>query len=106
MQGTPEGVEDNGSLTRVAAFPIGIDPERFLRALERVDVQSHIAELLNRYAGRKVSCSKFIDTICACSCQDRHSMYAVGSQAKLCCRHVEEVLSPLMLLWQIATDIH
>lgn len=55
MQGTPEGVEDNGSLTRVAAFPIGIDPERFLRALERVDVRSHIAELLNRYAGRKVN---------------------------------------------------
>ena len=56
MQGTPEGVEDNGSLTRVAAFPIGIDPERFQRALERVDVRSHIAELLNRYAGRKVGC--------------------------------------------------
>ncbi len=55
MQGTPEGVEDNGSLTRVAAFPIGIDPERFQRALERVDVRSHIAELLNRYAGRKVA---------------------------------------------------
>ena len=54
LQGTPEGVEDNGSLTRVAAFPIGIDPERFQRALERVDVRSHIAELLNRYAGRKV----------------------------------------------------
>lgn len=54
MQGTPEGVEDNGSLTRVAAFPIGIDPERFQRALERVDVRSNIAELLNRYAGRKV----------------------------------------------------
>lgn len=53
-QGTPEGVEDNGSLTRVAAFPIGIDPERFQRALERVDVRSNIAELLNRYAGRKV----------------------------------------------------
>ena len=54
VQGTPEGVEDNGSLTRVAAFPIGIDPERFQRALERMDVQSNIAELLNRYAGRKV----------------------------------------------------
>ena len=60
VQGTPEGVEDNGSLTRVAAFPIGIDPERFQRALERMDVQSNIAELLNRYAGRKVS--KFCTT--------------------------------------------
>lgn len=52
-QGTPEGVEDNGSLTRVAAFPIGIDPERFARALDRADVKVHIAQLLNRYAGRK-----------------------------------------------------
>lgn len=54
VQGTPEGVEDNGSLTRVAAFPIGIDPERFARALDRSDVKAHIAQLLNRYAGRKV----------------------------------------------------
>ncbi len=53
VQGTPEGVEDNGSLTRVAAFPIGIDPERFARALDRTDVKAHIAQLLNRYAGRK-----------------------------------------------------
>ncbi|KAK9822383.1 hypothetical protein WJX81_006174 [Elliptochloris bilobata] len=54
LEGTPEGVEDNGSLTRVAAFPIGIDPERFARALDRSDVKAHIAQLLNRYAGRKV----------------------------------------------------
>ena len=54
VQGTPEGVEDNGSLTRVAAFPIGIDPERFARALEKPNVKAHIAQLLNRYAGRKV----------------------------------------------------
>ena len=54
LQGTPEGVEDNGSLTRVAAFPIGIDPERFAQALEKPNVKAHIAQLLNRYAGRKV----------------------------------------------------
>jgi len=54
LEGTPEGVEDAGSLTRVAAFPIGIDPERFSAALERPDVRSNIAQLLNRYAGRKV----------------------------------------------------
>ena len=47
-------MEDNGSLTRVAAFPIGIDPERFARSLERPDVRSNIAKLLTRYAGRKV----------------------------------------------------
>jgi trehalose 6-phosphate synthase/phosphatase len=54
-QGTPEGVEDNGSLTRVAAFPIGIDPERFAAALEDDAVRGSIAQLLNKYAGRKVS---------------------------------------------------
>ncbi len=41
-------------LTRVGTFPIGIDPERFTRALESEEVQSHTAKLLNRYAGRKV----------------------------------------------------
>ena len=51
-------MEDNGSLTRVAAFPIGIDPERFAQALEKPAVKAHIAQLLNRYAGRKVrTCS-------------------------------------------------
>ncbi|KIZ00019.1 alpha,alpha-trehalose-phosphate synthase (UDP-forming), partial [Monoraphidium neglectum] len=54
LEGTPEGVEDNGSITRVAAFPIGIDPERFTAALEAEEVQGNIAKLLNRYAGRKV----------------------------------------------------
>jgi trehalose 6-phosphate synthase/phosphatase len=54
LEGTPEGVEDAGSLTRVAAFPIGIDPERFAAALERPDVRANTAQLLNRYAGRKV----------------------------------------------------
>lgn len=53
MQGTPEGVEDNGLLTRVAAFPIGIDPGRFKDALEMADVKAHIAQLRQRYAGRK-----------------------------------------------------
>lgn len=47
-------MEDNGSLTRVAAFPIGIDPERFAAALEEDSVRASIAQLLNKYAGRKV----------------------------------------------------
>lgn len=44
----PAGVEDNGSLTRVAAFPIGIDPDRFTEALETPEVKANIAQLLNR----------------------------------------------------------
>ncbi|XP_043701763.1 alpha,alpha-trehalose-phosphate synthase [UDP-forming] 1-like [Telopea speciosissima] len=54
LEGTPEGVEDQGRLTRVAAFPIGIDSERFIRALELPQVQDHIRELKERFAGRKV----------------------------------------------------
>ncbi|XWS10838.1 hypothetical protein CRYUN_Cryun38cG0032300 [Craigia yunnanensis] len=54
LEGTPEGVEDQGKLTRVAAFPIGIDSDRFIRALELPQVQEHIKELKERFAGRKV----------------------------------------------------
>lgn len=35
-------------------FPIGIDSERFIRALELPQVQDHIKELKERFAGRKV----------------------------------------------------
>ncbi len=54
LEGTPEGVEDNGVSTRVAAFPIGIDPERFTRALDTDSVRAHMAELRQRFAGRKI----------------------------------------------------
>ncbi|GFQ06413.1 alpha alpha-trehalose-phosphate synthase [UDP-forming] 1 [Phtheirospermum japonicum] len=54
LEGTPEGVEDQGRVTRVAAFPIGIDSERFFRALQVPQVQDHIKELKERFAGRKV----------------------------------------------------
>jgi trehalose 6-phosphate synthase/phosphatase len=54
LEGTPEGVEDNGVSTRVAAFPIGIDPERFTRALDTEGVRAHMAELRQRFAGRKI----------------------------------------------------
>ncbi|KAK1399198.1 Alpha,alpha-trehalose-phosphate synthase (UDP-forming) [Heracleum sosnowskyi] len=54
LEGTPEGVEDQGRLTRVAAFPIGIDSDRFIRALELPQVQEHIKELKERFSGRKV----------------------------------------------------
>ncbi|GMN43428.1 hypothetical protein TIFTF001_012634 [Ficus carica] len=54
LEGTPEGVEDQGKLTRVAAFPIGIDSDRFVRALEIPQVQEHMKELKERFAGRKM----------------------------------------------------
>jgi hypothetical protein len=55
-QGNPEGVEEkDGRLTRVAAFPIGIDPKRFEVALELPEVKAHVKSLLQRYQGRKVA---------------------------------------------------
>ncbi|KAH1218272.1 Alpha,alpha-trehalose-phosphate synthase [UDP-forming] 1 [Glycine max] len=54
LEGTPEGVENQGKLTRVAAFPIGIDSERFIRALDLPQVKEHIKELQERFKGRKV----------------------------------------------------
>ncbi|GLJ53773.1 hypothetical protein SUGI_1147650 [Cryptomeria japonica] len=54
LEGTPEGVEYQGKLIRVAAFPIGIDSERFIKALELSEVKKDIRELKERFAGRKV----------------------------------------------------
>ncbi|KAJ4849972.1 Trehalose-6-P synthase/phosphatase complex synthase subunit [Turnera subulata] len=45
LEGTPEGVEDQGKLTRVAAFPIGIDSDRFIRALELPQVMLGVDRL-------------------------------------------------------------
>lgn len=54
LEGTPEGVEDQGKMTRVAAFPIGIDSDRFKRALDLPAVKERICELKKRFAGRMV----------------------------------------------------
>ncbi|OUS42733.1 glycosyltransferase family 20-domain-containing protein [Ostreococcus tauri] len=54
LEATPDGVETQGGFTRVAAFPIGIDPSRFTAALRTDQVQDHIKELQERFRGRKV----------------------------------------------------
>ncbi|KNA06421.1 hypothetical protein SOVF_181250 isoform B [Spinacia oleracea] len=54
LEGTPEGVEDQGKLTRVATFPIGIDASRFIRALDLPEVQEYITDFRERFAGRKL----------------------------------------------------
>ncbi|XP_021726939.1 alpha,alpha-trehalose-phosphate synthase [UDP-forming] 1-like [Chenopodium quinoa] len=55
LEGRPEGVEDDlGRLTRVVAFPIGIDSDRFIRALKVPQVQGNIKELVERFGGQKV----------------------------------------------------
>ncbi|KAL8205428.1 hypothetical protein R6Q57_008979 [Mikania cordata] len=63
LEGTPEGVEDNGRLTRVAAFPIGIDSDRFIHALQSTLVQEHIKELKERFAGRKADLTYCVDRL-------------------------------------------
>ncbi|KAK9706884.1 hypothetical protein RND81_07G158400 [Saponaria officinalis] len=54
LEGTPEGVDNQGRLTRVAAFPVGIDSERFTRALELQQVQDYMKDMRERFNGRKV----------------------------------------------------
>jgi trehalose-6-phosphate synthase len=41
-------------------FPIGIDYERFIRALELPQVQNNMKELKQRFAGRKVRATCFV----------------------------------------------
>ncbi|XVF35057.1 hypothetical protein REPUB_Repub18cG0112100 [Reevesia pubescens] len=53
LEGTPEGVEDQGKPTRVAAFPIRIDSDRFIRALDLPQkLTSHVHEIVGRINGR------------------------------------------------------
>mmetsp|Transcript_12478 Transcript_12478/g.45483 ORF Transcript_12478/g.45483 Transcript_12478/m.45483 type:complete len:973 (+) Transcript_12478:181-3099(+) len=54
LEGTPVGVEDSGRVTRVAAFPIGIDPQRFWTALKTPQVREKMAELQRQHAGKKI----------------------------------------------------
>ena len=54
LEGTPAGVEDNGRVIRVCAFPIGIDPERFWQTLRTEPVRQHVHMLRERFAGKKV----------------------------------------------------
>lgn len=50
LEGTPYGVEENGTLIRVAAFPIGISPSKFTATLGEPDVIRHVEYLRTRCA--------------------------------------------------------
>ncbi|VVA91594.1 unnamed protein product [Arabis nemorensis] len=54
VEGTHEGVVDQGRVTRVAVFPIGIDPDRFIRTCKLPEVIQQMNELKERFAGKKV----------------------------------------------------
>ncbi|KAF1919302.1 alpha,alpha-trehalose-phosphate synthase-like protein subunit [Ampelomyces quisqualis] len=51
---TPNGVEYNGKVITVGAFPIGIDPEKFDEGLQKPKVQERIAALEKKFQGVKL----------------------------------------------------
>ena len=51
---TPNGVEFDGKFVTVAAFPIGIDPEKFVQGLQKPKVQERIAALQRKFEGVKL----------------------------------------------------
>ncbi|KAG7654566.1 Trehalose-phosphatase [Arabidopsis suecica] len=54
VEGTHEGVVYQGRVTRVAVFPIGIDPDRFIRTCKLPEVTQQMNELQEKFAGKKV----------------------------------------------------
>jgi trehalose 6-phosphate synthase/phosphatase len=48
LEGTPYGVEEDGCLVRVGAFPIGINPQKFADTLCEEDVIHHVQYLKQR----------------------------------------------------------
>ncbi|KAH7075139.1 glycosyl transferase [Paraphoma chrysanthemicola] len=51
---TPNGVEFQGKVITVGAFPIGIDPEKFDEGLQKPKVQERIAALEKKFQGVKL----------------------------------------------------
>ena len=51
---TPNGVEFDGKIITVGAFPIGIDPDKFAEGLQKENVKIRIAVLEQKFAGMKI----------------------------------------------------
>lgn len=56
-------------------FPIGIDSDRFIRALKIPEVQEHIEELKERFKGRKVYDCLSPQCCCYLSCKNITTVY-------------------------------
>lgn len=54
VQTTPNGVELKGKYVTVAAFPIGIDPEKFHKQLEQAATRNRIEFLKKKFEGVKL----------------------------------------------------
>ncbi|KAI1324218.1 glycosyltransferase family 20 protein [Xylariaceae sp. FL0255] len=53
-QTTPNGVDYHGKFITVGAFPIGIDPEKFVEGLKKPKVQQRITTLTRKFEGVKL----------------------------------------------------
>jgi trehalose 6-phosphate synthase len=51
---TPNGVEFEGKIITVGAFPIGIDPDKFMEGLQKEKVKKRIATLEEKFKGVKL----------------------------------------------------
>lgn len=51
---SPNGVEYQGKVVTVGAYPIGIDPENFIEGLKKPKVQERIATLERKFQGIKL----------------------------------------------------
>ncbi|KAI7610707.1 glycosyl transferase, partial [Hortaea werneckii] len=51
---TPNGIEFLGKLVAVGAFPIGIDPDKFVQGLKKDSVQRRIQTLQSKFEGQKI----------------------------------------------------
>ncbi|KAK4094169.1 CAZyme family GT20 [Purpureocillium lilacinum] len=51
---TPNGVDWNGRFVTIGAFPIGIDPDKFVEGLKKPKVQERIAALSRKFEGVKL----------------------------------------------------
>jgi len=54
VEGTPEGIEYQGHMSRVITCPIGINVERFKEACASNAVKKEVEELMKRFSGRRV----------------------------------------------------
>ena len=54
LESSPRGVDFQGHFARVGIFPIGIDPQHFLRTLEQPSVRARIDELQERFRNERV----------------------------------------------------
>ncbi|KAM3400321.1 hypothetical protein ACQJBY_005296 [Aegilops geniculata] len=55
LEGCLDGIQFDGRIVKVDAFPIGIDAQRFTKALEGPKVKEKITEFKKLFAGRKIA---------------------------------------------------